>query len=317
MIRYRYAIIVFFFSFYILAVQAQETPQPVKKEVQLSPQQMKALEGVYQFSQNKEMNVQFTAQGSILMGKLLWNNNQIKLLAESDSVFNSAEPVEEGRTLTIRFRKDQGGMFNRVLVGGSNDVWNKVNDYKPVVKTEISHTPEQLKMFEGLYNDQGNKSLFIEIKEKDNKLNFKQYWNNNEMTLVPDSALHFFSREQTLFTASFFKDGNGDITRMLAFGRDKWDKLKPAQFTPQQMKVFEGKYQLKDDKDDLIRVTATATGLVVTQLWDKKEIILEPKTETFFYCGPQSYSLNFIKDKDGAVTQALVLNTDLFEKVKE
>ena len=304
-------------AFYTPALQAQETQQvtPAKKDVQLSPEQWKACEGVYRFSQNKEMHVQFSAKGNTLMAKLLWNNNELRFLPGSDSSFTSTEPVEGG-LLTIRFLEKKNGAFTQVSLG-DNRVWNRVDDYKPVVKKEMDHTPEQLKIFEGLYQFQRDKGRYLQLAEKENKLVMRQYWDGREVKFVPDSALHFFSREIPQFTITFVKDGNGDISQLLAFDRDRWNKMKNPQFTPLQLKAFEGKYQFKDDKDDIIRITAKGNTLVVKQLWDGKEIVLEPRSDSFFYCDDQSYSLNFTRDKDGSVIQVLVLSTDLFEKVKE
>jgi hypothetical protein len=62
---------------------------------------------------------------------------------------------------------------------------------------------------------------------------------------------------------------------------------------------------------------ARDNNLTIKQLWDNKEIVLEPQTETYFYNNDQSYPLQVIKDKEGKVTQVLVLGMDLFDKVKD
>jgi hypothetical protein len=87
--------------------------------------------------------------------------------------------------------------------------------------------------------------------------------------------------------------------------------------TPQQLKPFEGLYyRLKDDPDELIRIAARDSSLVVRQLWDWKETIMSPLTNLYFYNRARKYSLYFKKNPAGLVTGALILNKDLFEKVK-
>ena len=79
--------------------------------------------------------------------------------------------------------------------------------------------------------------------------------------------------------------------------------------------MYEGKYQSKDDPDNLIQIIAKGNNIIVKQLWDGKETLIEPQTETYFYNDEKSYPLQFIKDKDGKVSQALVLGMDLFNKL--
>jgi hypothetical protein len=56
---------------------------------------------------------------------------------------------------------------------------------------------------------------------------------------------------------------------------------------------------------------------VVKQLWDGKETVVDPLADFYFYNKAQKYSVAFRKDEAGAITGVLVLNKDLFEKVKE
>ncbi|MDP4263503.1 MAG: hypothetical protein Q8941_13330 [Bacteroidota bacterium] len=298
-------------------LQAQETQKPAeaKAAVQLSPEQWKAVEGVFQSPQNNEMNVQFTAKEKVLVVKLLWNNNEISLTPESPLTFFSND-ANEGRPLRISFIKDSTGAITRVSVV-NNEIWKRVKDYKPVVKTEMQHTPAQLKPFEGLYLLQNTKDRFIQFSVKGNNLVLKQHWDGNEIPFVPESELDFYSKESPLFSLTFTKENDGTISQVLAFKRDRWFKVKKIQPAPDQLKVIEGKYQLKDDPDNYIQITAKGTNLVVKQLWDGKEIVLEPQTETYFYNNSESYPLRVIKDNSGMVTGVEVLGVDLFNKVKE
>jgi len=296
--------------FTMVVLIAQDQP---KATVQLSSKQLKAYEGVFQNPRNKDMNVQFVLKGNELTAKLLWNNAELKLTPESDSVF-TVHTEEEGPDRII-FVKDAVGMITKISLG-RNEYWNKVDNYKPVVKVEMKHTAEQLRPYEGLYQLQGNRPRYIQMTVKDNGLVIKQHWDGSEIRLLPETELDFFSREALLFSCTFTKSVDGSVIQALIFKRDKWDKLKKIELTAAQLKIVEGKYQFKDDPDNYIQLTVRNNKLVVKQLWDKKEIILDPQTETYFYNNEQSYPLQVMKDPQGNVIQVLILGIDLFNKVK-
>jgi hypothetical protein len=293
--------------------ETQKSSAP-KPGIQLSSAQLKAYEGFFQSSNNDEMYVQFIAQENSLLAKLLWNNNEMHLIPETELSFISKETGDEG-PVHVRFSKDSSGLISQLFVN-NNDSWKKVKDYKPVIKKEIEHTPEQLKKFEGLYQSQHENPEFIQFTVKENTIVLKQLWDGNEIPFVPQSELDFFSKVAPLFTLTFTKGADGSITQVLAFKRDLWVKAKEARPTQEQLKALEGKYQFIDDKDNYIQLTARDGHLILKQLWDAKEIILEPQTATHFYNSAQSYPLLVIKDNSGTVTQVRVLGNDLFNKVK-
>jgi hypothetical protein len=276
---------------------------------------LKAYEGYFSASNNQDQVIQTKVLDNALVFKALWTNAEIRTVPLSDTTFYSEQGIE-GHPITVTFSKDAQGVYRKFGLGVYG-TWNREKNYKPLVRKEIAHTPGQLKPFEGLYESDTNNGMAIQITEKDNKLVLKQYWDANEITFLPDSAMHFFCREQLLFTLLFSKDSTGEITRMIAFGSVQWNRAKPPRFNSLELKAFEGKYQLKEDKDDIIQIAVNGPNLVVKQLWDGKEIEAEPRSESFFYCPSQSYSLNFTKGPDGNVVQVLVLNTDLFEKIKQ
>jgi len=291
-------------------LHAQEQPKPT---IHLSVEQLKPFEGVFQNPRNSEMNVQFIVKGNGLTAKLLWNNVELKLTPESDSLF--AVHTEEEGPDHIKFMRDSAGLVTKISLG-RNELWNKVNNYKPVVRVEMKHTPDQLKPFEGVYQLQGSRPRFLQMTLKDNGLIAKQHWDGSEIRLLPETELDFFSRDAPLYSCTFIKNADGTIAQALISKRDKWDKLKKIELTTDQLKILEGKYQFKDDPDNYIQLTVRKNKLVLKQLWDNKEIILEPQTETYFYNNEQSYPLQVMKDKEGNVTQVQVLGIDLFEKVK-
>jgi hypothetical protein len=300
-----------------LKTSAQETKKPVetkKPAAQLSEKEWKAVEGIFQNAQNKEMNVQFSAGENVLIAKLLWNNNEIHLTPESALIFSSSQEGNQD-PITITFSKDPAGAVNTVNVA-NNGVWNRTKDYQQTVKKEMDHTPAQLMPFEGLYYFQNEKDRFIEFSVKENKLVLKQQWDGNEISFVPETPVDFFSKDAPLFSLSFTKDNAGNVTQVLAFKRDLWIKVNKSVPTAAQLKACEGKYQLIDDPDNYIQIMAKDDNLVVKQLWDGKEIIFEAKTETFFYNKEQSIPLLILKDNNGAVVQVKLLENDLFNKVK-
>ena len=296
------------------AAQDREPAQDTNKAIQLLPGQLKAFEGYFQFSQSKDQVIQFKIVRDTLVARLLWNGMVLHILPESDSVFHNVEPVE-GRTIPLKFRRNSEGIYASMLLFDQQSPWVRIKDYKPLVRTEIAHTPAQLKIFEGIYGDPGNQS-FIGISEKENKLVLHQFWDGNDIEFVPDSALHFFNKQQLRFTLQFVKGPDDSIARMVAFGRDIWNKEKHLSLTPEQIRLFEGKYRFKDDPDDILQMTASGMNLVVRQMWDGKETIVSPRTDIFFYNEKQAYLVTFKKDDSGAVTGALILGNDYFEKMK-
>jgi hypothetical protein len=301
-------------SWFPAAAQDREPAQDTNKAIQLPPGQLKAFEGYFQFSQAKDEVILFRVIRDTLVARLLWNGMAIHIVPESDSVFHNVEPVE-GRTIPLRFTRNSKGNFTSLFLFDQQRPWNRISDYKLPVRTEIAHTPAQLKIFEGIYGDQGNQQ-FIGISEKDNKLVLHQFWGGDDVEFVPDSVLHFFNRQQLRFTLEFIKGPDDSITRMVAFGRDIWYKEKRVSLTPKEVMVFEGKYRLKDDPDDILQMTASGMNLVVRQMWDGKETVVSPRTDFFFYNQEKAYSVIFIKDDSGAVTGALILGDDYFEKIK-
>jgi hypothetical protein len=301
------------FSWFPAAAQDREPAQDTNKAIRLPPGQLKAFEGYFQFSQSKDQVIQFKIVSDTLVARLLWNGLVIHIVPESDSVFHNVEPVE-GRTIPLKFVRNSQGNYASMFLFDQQRPWNRINDYKPLVRTEIAHTPQQLKIFEGIYGDQGNQQ-FIGIAEKENRLVLHQFWGGDDVEFLPDSALHFFNKQQLLFTLQFIKGPDDSITRMVAFGRDVWYKEKRVSLTAAQVRLLEGKYRLKDDPDDILQMTASGMNLVVRQMWDGKENIVSPRTDIFFYNKEKAYSVIFIKDDSGTVIGALILGNDYFEKV--
>ena len=285
-----------------------------KPTVQLSPDQLKAVSGFFQSPRNTDMYFQISQSETGITGKMLWNNNQIKFTPESDSTFFSKD-ANEGNPMRITFRKDLTGTFTQLSLGNP-DQWKRVYDYKPIVKVEMPHTPEQLKPFEGIFQPQNGLQRFIQFTVKDNQLFYQQQGNTAGLVFTPESELSFYMKDQILNSLVFTKDPDGTISQVTINKRDVWKRIVPVHLTAAQIKVFEGKYQSKDDEDNMLQLTAKGDQLIVKQLWDKKEISLSPQTDVYFYNADQMYSVAFIKDADGTYSSIKVLGIDVFTKMK-
>ena len=84
----------------------------------------------------------------------------------------------------------------------------------------------------------------------------------------------------------------------------------------QDLKKFEGYYQLTNDTTNYLQITSQGNNLILHQLWDGKEIRFERKSELDFYNGELSFPLKFSSDQNGTVTQVLAFDKDLWKKVK-
>ena len=304
----------FFLAVFLFAANRSGAQESHTSKVILSEQQWKAVEGIFQSQQNNDMNVQFTARDNMLVAKLLWNNNEMRLSPESPLVFSS-DQKENQESVRITFIKDSSGAINQVNVA-NNGLWKRNNNYKPLVKKEMEHTPEQLKQFEGLFQLKNNATRFIQFFVEGNKLVLKQGWDGEKRYFIPESAMDFFITDFPQFTLNFSKDSAGNINQVVAFKRDVWIKTKKASLSAGQLKSYEGRFRSNDDPDNMVELTVLKDHLVLKQLWDKKEIILEPETDTYFYNEAESYPVVIIKNKEGAVNQITILGTSVFSRIK-
>jgi adenylate kinase family enzyme len=301
--------------FGISSATAQDTHKDsLPANVRLLPDQLKAFEGFYQSSQNKDMVVQFTVSDNALNAKLLWNNGEMHLIPESQLGFVTREGGDDG-PVHVLFQMDSKGVVNQVNVAG-NGVWNRIKDYKPMVKKEMEHTPAQLVPYQGLYQLREDNTRFIQFSVRENNLVLKQVWDGNEIFFVPESQLTFFSKAQPTFSLDFSKDKDGNITQVVAFKRDVWIKKDKPALTPAILKSYEGKYRSQDDPDNEIRIIATDSNLIVRQLWDKKDRVVQPLTNIYFNNQDRSFPLVLVMD-EGKVVQVVLLTGNVFNRVPE
>ncbi|HEV8507028.1 MAG TPA: hypothetical protein VGQ53_16570 [Chitinophagaceae bacterium] len=192
--------------------------------------------------------------------------------------------------------------------------------------TQIHAQSQDLKKFEGYYQFTDDTTTYLQITSQGNNLTLHQLWDDKEIRFERKSELEFFNQEYS-FPLKFSSDQNGNVTQVVAFDRDLWNKVKNYKPTinkeiylsSDQLKAFEGKYTFQFDKgqDSYLQITAAADHLTLKQLWDGKEINFVPKSNLEFFCKGQSFPLKFIKDDKGNVIQVLAFNKDLWQKVKE
>jgi len=282
----------------------------------LSPQQLQAYTGYFQFSRYDKWVIQVRAVEAGIMVKALWLRMEVRLTPLSDSTFFCPHGFGgDSMTITFAKKKNKNGQYEQLAIGDMRS-WDRLYGYKPYEPVAITRTPDQLKEFEGLYQDGADRGPVILIKVGENKLLVMRLWVNDEFEALPDSPMHFFDPKSLTFTLQFEKGREGAING-LTFDNEPFGKLQSPSLTPALMKAFEGKYRLKEDSDDVILIFARDLSLVVRQLWDGKETVVYPLADFFFYNSAQKYSMAFRKDEAGAITGVLILNKDLFEKVKK
>jgi CubicO group peptidase (beta-lactamase class C family) len=89
---------------------------------------------------------------------------------------------------------------------------------------------------------------------------------------------------------------------------------KIVQLTEGQLKTYEGYYESQVNKNTYIRFTAKENQLMLTQLWDGREILFSAESDLDFFCKEFPFPLKFTKDKDGSVTEVLAFNKDVWVK---
>jgi hypothetical protein len=90
--------------------------------------------------------------------------------------------------------------------------------------------------------------------------------------------------------------------------------LPDTAISPQYLKSFEGYYKMNDT---YIHITASTNGLILEQMWDKRKISFSPQSALDFTNEDGNFPLKFTRSSDGAITQVLAFDRDLWTKTKE
>ena len=302
-------------SVFALAVLFWMSPAHAQS-VHLAEAQWKAVAGIYQHWDNSDMNIRFEVHSDTLVAQPLWAEFKPILLQPSSPLeFHGVEAGERG-SFRVSFKRDSSGRVNEVMING-NDQWLRNNHYRPLVRKEMAHTPEQIRPFEGLYQMDGRDGRFARLFERDNRLIMNELGTGGGLPFVMQSALSFYLLPNPLATMDFSKDSSGRIVRMVFFKQQFWTRVNTVRLTRAEIQPFEGKYQSKDDPDNLLQLIARDSNLVVKQVWDGKEIVLTPLTDTYFYNETESYPLQVLRGTNGKVNSILILSSQEFVKVPE
>ena len=191
-----------------------------KVAVKLTSDMIKAFEGYYQLSNNKEMMAKMVASKNDLVVQTLWNNAESTYSPESDLTF-FLKSGDNG--VTIKFKKENG-----IITSGTDfmgRIWNKIDNYVP--RKEIQLSAKQLQAYQGEYTFEfkPGKTETINITAQNGNLILKENWSGNEITFVAESDVDFFSKQRP-FPLKFTKDADGNMTHVLAFQKDLWTKVK-------------------------------------------------------------------------------------------
>jgi CubicO group peptidase (beta-lactamase class C family) len=232
--------------------------------------------------------------------------------------------LENGNGVVVMVNSDNGGIMGEIINSVAS-VYQWKDFYKADVKKITQLSQEQLKAFEGYYQGKGNPNNYLKFTAKEDQLLLTQVWDGRQILFSPESDVDFFCKDFP-FPLKFTKDKNGTVTEVLAFNRDVWVKdnnykpvvKKTITLTPAQLKIFEGKYQLQQNKDIIVQITAVEDHLSIKQLWDGKELDFVAETELAFFAKDNPLMpIRFIKDKDGAITQIIAFDRDTLDKMKE
>jgi hypothetical protein len=285
-----------------------------------APKTLQAFEGFYQFERNKEAYLQIKASGKGLILKQLWDQKEIHFTQSSELEF-----LDQDGKFPLKFTKDGDGNIIQVLAF-NRDKWNKVKNYKP--DQFISLNPEQLNNFAGYYRLENGKAenVYIQIETAGDGLLLRQGWDGAEIHFSARAPLEFLNKERS-FPLKFSQDKDGTITKVLAFDKDLWIKVKDPStvvmkkeisLRPEQLKALEGtyKFQFEAGKDSYIRISAVEKGIVLKQLWDNREFRFVPESPLSFYCKEQGFPLKFTINDAGQATQVLAFNKDLWTRDK-
>jgi len=180
-----------------------------------------AFEGIYQNKVNNFFYFKITVAGTTLLAKQVEGDRQIVLTRKSEFGFEMKDD-DGDETIPVTFSKNDAGEINGLLVG-DKDQWAKVKEYIPV--KEVSLTADQLKAFAGKYKFEEKDDAYLQITATATGLTLKQLWDNREINFVAISDVEFLNK-QIPFPLKFTKDSAGNVTKVLAFNRDLWDKVK-------------------------------------------------------------------------------------------
>lgn len=182
---------------------------------------LKTFEGIYQFKENEFMVYQLKVDGDKLIAQQLGGDQKLTLTRKSDLEFEISDNDGDEKTPVV-FSKNEAGEINQITLGG-RQIWTKIKSYTP--PKEVQLKPEQIKVLAGKYQSDERADLFLTITATNDGLKLKQSWDGREIDFKPLSDLLFLN-QAIGFPLKFTKDASGNTTKVLAFNRDTWNKVK-------------------------------------------------------------------------------------------
>jgi len=182
---------------------------------------MKAFEGIYQMKSNQYAHVQITVANKTLLAKVMEGDKQFVLTRKSDLVFETLDG-DGDENIPITFVKNPAGEITGASVGDKDEI-TRVKNYVPVQAIKL--TADQLKAYQGKYEFDQQKGTFLTITATADGLVLKQLWDEKEISFINVGDNEFINKE-AMFPLKFTKDAAGNVTKVLAFNRDSWDKVK-------------------------------------------------------------------------------------------
>ncbi len=183
--------------------------------------QLKAFEGIYQQKDNEYRVYKITADGDKLIAQQLGGDQKLTLTRKSDLEFEFLDDDGDEK-IPVVFSKNEAGEINQITLGG-RQIWVKINSYTP--PKEVQLKPEQIKVLAGKYQSDERADLFLTITAIPDGLTLKQSWDGKEINFKPLSEVLFLNQAFG-FPLKFTKDASGNPTKVLAFNRDTWNKVK-------------------------------------------------------------------------------------------
>ena len=194
---------------------------PVKNQMVVDSTSLKAFEGIYQSKENEYSYFQVTAVNNTLVAKQVDGERQIVLTRKTEFGFEMKDD-DGDETIPVVFSKNDAGEIGQLAVA-DKQIFVKVKSYTPPV--EVKLTADQLKAFEGKYQFEQKSDAFLQITATADGLTLKQMWDGKEVKFMSLGNSIFLNKEEG-FPLKFTKDDTGNVTKVLAFNRDMWDKVK-------------------------------------------------------------------------------------------
>lgn len=176
-------------------------------------------------------------------------------------------------------------------------------------------SPEQ---FVGYYQMPTNAD-FIRIEHKDGILWATKLWDDQKYQLEQIDETHFKSQAEA-YQVEFLKDNAGQVVAVKIL--DKFTAIKVAfnpevvlQLSDEQLQPFAGTYSLTGKENFQIDIRPSASGLILKQLWDNKEISFSARSDNFFLSEDGSFPMTF-RLSGGKVTQVTCFEKDSWLKIQ-